>query len=197
MTTIRAFVAIELTDEAQAALLRLQSRLKPLAPPHSVRWTALQNIHLTLHFLGDMPADAVEKIGGSLNGVAATYRPFSLTVSGLGCFPDMRRPRIIWVGVMGQTNSLEALQRDLGVSLQNAIDFSPDTRPYAPHLTIGRVNQDIPTRQLTQLSQMLEQQSPTVGRLTDLQVTEISLMQSELKPTGAVYTPLYRGLLKA
>ena len=196
MTTIRAFVAIELTDEAQTALLRLQSRLKPLAPPHSVRWTAIQNIHLTLHFLGDISTDAVEKIGEALNSVASAYRPFSLTLGRLGCFPNTRRPRIIWTGVMGETDALESLQRNLGVSLQQAIDFSPDARPYSPHLTIGRVNNGIPIRQLTQLSQILEQERANIGRIADLQVTEISLIRSELKPNGVVYTPLLQGLLK-
>lgn len=197
MTTLRTFIAIELSDEAQAALLQLQSRLKQLVPPHSVRWTAPQNIHLTLHFLGDVSTESVEQIGTVLQQVTAIYRHFSLKLAQLGCFPNTRRPRIIWVGVTGDMKLLESLHRDLGVGLKLAIDFSPETRPYAPHLTIGRVKKGIPSRHLRQLSEILEREQSKVGRLVDLQVTEIHLIKSELKPTGAVYTSLNRGKLGA
>jgi 2'-5' RNA ligase len=189
MTTIRSFIAIELSDEVRAALADLQNRLKAVAPAQVVRWAAPESIHLTLHFLGDVAADNIEKITKLIQLAALPYPPFDLSVGGLGCFPNTRRPRIIWVGVSGQTETLLSLQQSLGEKLK-AIGFTPEARPYAPHLTVGRVKDGLPQRQLTQLGQMLEREQSQVGQLATLPVTEISLMKSELKPAGAVYTRL-------
>jgi RNA 2',3'-cyclic 3'-phosphodiesterase len=189
MTTIRSFIAIELSAEALAALTDLQNRLKPITPPHSVRWTAPTSIHLTLHFLGDVAAEDVTKITNLLQAAASACKPFLLTLSGLGCFPNTRRPRIIWAGVLGETNSLGRLHQDLGENLKT-LGFTLDTRPYSPHLTLGRVKDGIQQRQLSQLGQALAQIQPQVGPLATLPVAEISLMRSELKSAGPVYTQL-------
>jgi 2'-5' RNA ligase len=195
MTTIRAFIAIELSDAARAAITDLQNRLKTVVPPRAVRWTAPQNIHLTLHFLGNITTGEVEKVTAALDAATTTGHPFSLDLSGLGCFPNSRRPRIVWVGVLGKTASLVALHRDLGDRLNKAIDFSPESRPYSPHLTIGRVKKGVRPRHLRQLGPVLEQEQARVGQLARLKVDEISLIKSELKPTGPVYTKLSEGLL--
>ena len=189
MTTIRTFIAIALPDEAQRLVTNLQNRLKGLAPPHTVRWTAIQNIHLTLHFLGDIEAAHVEKVGQALQSSIEASQPFTLTLGGLGAFPNMRRPRILWVGVQGDTEPLSAMHRRLGQALNTAIDFTPEKRPYSPHLTIGRIKQGVPSRHIKQLSQSLETEQ-AVGRLIKFDVTHISLIKSELKPTGSIYTPL-------
>jgi 2'-5' RNA ligase len=189
MTPIRSFIAIELSVEAQTALADLQNRLKAITPPHSVRWTAPASIHLTLHFLGDVAAEDVTQLTTLLQDAASACRPFSLTLSGLGCFPNTRRPRIIWAGVLEETNSLGRLHQDLGERLK-ILRFTLDTRPYSPHLTLGRVKDGIQQRQLGQLGQALAQIQPQVGSLATLQVAEISLMRSELKSAGPVYTQL-------
>ena len=189
MTTIRTFIAIALPDEAQRVVTNLQNRLKGLAPPHTVRWTAIQNIHLTLHFLGDIEAAHVEKVGQALQSSIEASQPFTLTLGGLGAFPNMRCPRILWVGVQGDTEPLSAMHRRLGQALNTAIDFTPEKRPYSPHLTIGRIKQGVPSRHIKQLSQSLETEQ-AAGRLIKFDVTHISLIKSELKPTGSIYTPL-------
>ena len=192
MTTVRVFTAIELSDEAGAQLTRLQSRLKGIAPPHTVRWTAPQNIHLTLHFLGDVATSHLEDAARAIGAAAAECPPFQLNLSNLGCFPNARRPRIVWVGVAGEVEILAELYKNLGGQLQQRIGFTPETRPYAPHLTIGRVKKGIPQRRLDQLGQMLAQEMPTVGHLVELPVTDLHLIQSDLKPDGPVYTSLAR-----
>lgn len=196
MTTSRTFIAIELSSEALDALADLQNRLKTIVPPQTICWTALQNIHLTLHFLGDIAVGDAEEVSEAIDATTLTYKPFSLTLGKLGCFPNTRRPRIVWVGILGETSSLTALHQDLGNKIRAAINFAPDTRPYSPHLTIGRVRKGIPSRHMAQLSQVLQQEQPKVGQLADMRVTEISLMKSELKPAGAVYTQISRGELK-
>ena len=196
MTTIRTFIAIELSDEVRAALTDLQNRLKTVVPPRSVRWTAPQNIHLTLHFLGDVAIDDVEKIGVVLQKASLASQPFTLTIERLGCFPNVQRPRIMWTGVSGETEPLVALHRDLGKWLKEAIDFSPESRPYSPHLTLGRTMKGLPSRHLSQLRQVLQQEQAKVGRLAELRVSQVGLIKSELKPTGAVYSLLSQANLR-
>ncbi len=170
-------------------LADLQNRLKKVTPPQTVRWTAPDGLHLTLHFLGDVAPDDINKIARLIEAAANACSPFALTLGGLGCFPHTRRPRIIWAGVSGQTDTLITLQQALGEKLKT-IGFAPEARPYSPHLTIGRVKDGLPQRQLTQLGQALEQAQGQVGQLAALHVAALSLMKSELKPAGAVYTQM-------
>ncbi len=195
MATVRCFTAIELSDQARTKLVDLQNRLKSVAPPHTVRWTAPQNVHLTLHFLGDVAVENLETAARAVGAAASACPPFSLNLSGLGCFPHTRRPRIVWVGVSGETERLVELHKILGQQLQQRLDFQPETRPYSPHLTIGRVKKGLPPRRLKQLGQMLEQEIPQVAQLAPLPVAELHLIRSELKPDGPVYTSLARGNL--
>ncbi len=87
------------------------------------------------------------------------------------------------------------IHQDLGQMLR-VIDFNPETRSYSPHLTLGRVKKGVRSRQLSRLGQILERERAKVGPLAALPVSEISLMKSELKPAGAVYTPLARGVMR-
>jgi 2'-5' RNA ligase len=193
MKTIRSFIAIDLSPEARAGLGDLQNRLKAVVPPKTVRWTALPNIHLTLHFLGEIAVNDVETVTGLVQATAANFQPFRLSLAGLGCFPNTRRPRIVWVGVGGGTRVLGELQRELGERLQ-VINFTPEARPYSPHLTIGRVN-NLPPHRLAQLGELVEQEQLAVGELAQLTVAEIRLIKSDLQPAGPVYTSLARGIL--
>ena len=191
MPSLRTFIAIELSSPVLAALAGLQSRLRGITPPRAVRWTATPNIHLTLHFLGDVATDDIGKITAAMQAAASTAHPFTLRLGGLGCFPNTRRPRVIWVGVTERSHALAALHKALGQHLATTIDYAPEKRPFSPHLTLGRVKSGLPKRHLPQLSQVLQQEQQRVGRLAELHVTEISLIKSELKPTGAIYTPLH------
>ncbi len=189
---IRTFIAIELSSAAIKALTQLQNRLRAVSTPQTVRWVVPQNIHLTLHFLGDTASEDVEKIRAVMAETASTCPPFTLTLGRLGCFPNTRRVRIVWVDLTGQVETLLTFQQNLGEQLRACIGFSPETRPYSPHLTLGRVKKKLPARHLTQLSQILQQEQSKVGQLANLEVMEVSLIKSELKSGGAVYTPLSR-----
>lgn len=193
MATLRTFIALELSDEAAAALGQVQNRLKKLVPAGSVRWTAPDSIHLTLHFLGDVDPGQVEPIRRQIEASAAICPPFSLALAGLGCFPNTRRPRIVWIGVTGQTAPLLLVQRDLGERLKQGIGFKPEDRPYSPHLTIGRVKDNLPPGELTRLGQALSQVE--VAEIGRIDVTEVALMKSDLGSSGAVYTRLAAGRL--
>jgi len=196
VTTIRSFIAIDLSNEARTKISQLQSHLKSVSPPNTVRWTVPQNVHLTLHFLGDIAVADLEEAARAVGAAAASCPAFSLNLSNLGCFPNTRRPRIVWIGVSDETDTLTKLHQILGEQLHQRIGFQPESRPYSPHLTIGRVKKGVPQRRLSQVGQMLEQEIPQVGQLIELPVKEIQLIQSDLKSDGPVYTPLARGKLK-
>ena len=193
--TIRSFIAIDLSEEARTELARLQSRLKEASPPKAIRWTDPKNVHLTLHFLGDLAEDQLENVSRTVSDAAAPHTPFSLSLSSLGCFPSLRRARIVWVGITGDTDRLVALQSDLGDRLKKGIGFEPESRTYSPHLTIGRVKKGLTQNPLRELGQILEQQIPRVGRLATLPVDYIHFIRSDLKPDGPVYTSLAKAPL--
>jgi 2'-5' RNA ligase len=197
MTDIRAFIAVDLSAQARTILADLQDDLKAVVPRHTVRWTTPHNIHLTLHFLGTRSPQEIKKVSAVIDEATSNQPGFSLTLARLGCFPNLARPRILWVGILGDTNALTRLQGDLAERLRGAIDFTPDSRSYSPHLTIGRVKNGIPSRHVKQLSQIIQAEQPRVGHLITLDVTEISLMESNLKPSGAVYTQLTRSQLRS
>jgi 2'-5' RNA ligase len=146
--------------------------------------------------LGDVVVADLEKIARALGTAARGCPSFSISLARLGCFPNTRRPRIVWVGVLEETETLVRLHHELGDQLKQRIGFTPESRPYSPHLTIGRVKKGIPQRRLTQLGQALEGERVNVGQLVTLKVTEISLIKSELKPDGPVYTPLAQVALR-
>lgn len=186
--TIRSYISIELPDEVRTALATLQSRLKRAAPPQAVRWSSPDNIHLTLHFLGEVtPADFV-KLDQALKGMPLPYLPFSLTISELGCFPNLRRPRVIWTGIQGDTRSLLRLHQEVEALLKETIGFKPEARPYSPHLTLGRVK-PISSSQLAELSQALQQAQGKVDQVAILEVSEIHLMMSKLNQGRNIELP--------
>src|SRR5688572_24369859 len=141
-TTIRTFVALELPGEVKAALSeaghKLGAELGPSA--RAVRWTRPESIHLTLQFLGDVPVGMKQLIKEAIARGCADRGPIELSLGGLGVFPNLARPRVIWVGLDGENESIEALR-----SLQSAVSselgkigFKPD-KEFSPHLTLGRV----------------------------------------------------------
>ena len=190
MEVIRTFMAIELPSETRQKLVEVQNRLRSSAPPHAVGWVAAQNFHLTLHFLGNLPVEKTEPLSRALTERVVGLAPFSLKLLELGCFPNLRRPRVIWVGVGGDTEALMALHGSLGQLLNDLIGFTPEGRPYAPHLTLGRVSKGIPSRRLEQLAQALTGQISQVGQVGEVPVNGVSLMKSELTRHGPIYTQL-------
>ena len=103
MQTLRTFIAIELDQQLKASLADIQARLRSAVPPRAVRWVQPEGIHLTLKFLGDTPLDKVEPVKAALAQAAREIPAFAVTVGGVGCFPDARRPRVSWVGVQDQS----------------------------------------------------------------------------------------------
>ena len=192
MNTVRAFVAIELPPHILTHLENLQSRMKQDVPAGLVRWVKSEGIHLTLQFLGDVPTTQIEAIAAAIQAVCVSYTPFVFHVGGLGCFPNLRRPNVIWVGVDEPGGILPRLQRDIEQSLK-PLGFKPEDRKFSPHLTLGRIKGGRPA-ELQALGEYITHSKVQIG---EAQAAAVHLIRSELLPGGAVYTSLAEAPLAA
>ena len=181
----RAFIALLLDAAAREAVAAEIERLRPLS--RAVAWVPSQNLHLTLRFLGDQNEAALDDVRAALREAAAATPPFTLELHGLGAFPGFERPRILWVGVA--QGALEA--RDLQARVERALEArggAREPRPWHPHLTIGRVFDERRWRRETTLE--LRQAMARAGSrpFAAVPVTAMSLMRSQLSPSGARYS---------
>ncbi|MFQ5859050.1 MAG: RNA 2',3'-cyclic phosphodiesterase [Anaerolineae bacterium] len=187
MAGIRSFIAVELTQDLLDSLIEIQDELRANEWADEIRWVRREGIHLTLKFLGDVPAGRIEAIGDGVAQAVAGVQPFTVTVEGLGVFPNWRRPRVIWIGVGGDTDRLHALQEKVEQAMAG-LGFEPEGRPFHPHLTLGRVNRRASSGYQRRLGEAL--QAHDIQKVGQMLVDEVSLMRSQLHPKGAVYTQL-------
>jgi 2'-5' RNA ligase len=189
MQTLRTFIAVKLDQELKAVLAGIQARLRGAVPPRAVRWVQPEGIHLTLKFLGDTPLDKVEQVKAALALAAGQVAAFTITVGGVGCFPDARRPRVVWVGVQEPSGSLARLWQ--AVESQVApLGFPSEKRPFSPHLTLGRV-QRYASSEVRDIGQAVAAlAAEMVGTQDAMAVSAVAYIKSDLRPTGAVYTTL-------
>jgi 2'-5' RNA ligase len=187
---LRAFIAIEISDEVRIALAAEQARLKKLGA--HVAWVAPESIHLTLLFLGDIFAAQVEPLSAALAAVAAQHEAFEFAVAGLGWFGPPRSPRVVWAGINEPAGRLAALQK--GIEEQaRLLNLRTEARPFHPHLTLGRARPGGHAT-LPALTAALRQANDTAyGRCA---AGAMLLMQSRLEPAGARHTVLHAATLK-
>ncbi len=187
MPSIRSFVAVELDAGIRSILGRAIDRLCAEEGGEYVRWVDPDGIHLTLKFLGDVDESRIEVLRRALDRVAAAHRTLDLPLGDLGCFPSARRPRVFWVGVGDPNNGLEALVENLEDALAR-VGFEREARPFAAHLTLGRVRRDAPPSRVAPLA---SESLLDLTREQIIRVGGISLMRSDLEPSGAVYSQLH------
>lgn len=175
---IRTFVAVEIDpDTAQ----RISQAIVQLRPHISgIRWVAQSNFHLTLKFLGDISDSRVEPISNALEAALHPFPRFSINAKGLGVFPDLKRPRILWAGL--ESERLAELASAVETALER-LGFEPENRAFKPHLTIGRWRQfnGSPARLGEQLANW------KTHAFGNSMIEEVVLFQSILKPEGASY----------
>ena len=186
--TIRTFVAIEIPELLKAKLDRSVEALRSSVVGDLVRWVRPDSMHLTLKFLGEIEQLQVNAIEQILDRIAGGFSEFGLEMAGFGCFPNKKRPRVIWVGFDAAASELLRLQAELTGRLE-VIGFEGDRWDYHPHMTLGRVRKELSAADSRILSDWAkEAQIETVGKF---QVESISLIHSVLEPGGAVYTRLH------
>ena len=192
MAVIRAFIALDLSSEISQRLDQISSDLKKRMPPNGVRWVPAKNIHLTLKFLGDVSTANLESLQKMIQVESEKVPPFDISVGSVGAFPNVRRPRVVWVGVTA-LQALPALQHNIETSA-NRLGYPPEDRPFSPHLTLGRVNRNISPADLQYVGQALS--GYNIGFIGAVHLTEVHLYRSDLSPQGAHYTRLYSAPLK-
>ena len=147
-----------------------------------VRWVRPGGIHLTLKFMGDISAGMVEQVLEALPTVAARFAPISLSISGMGVFPNPRRPRVLWAGVHGDLETLKALQLAVDEAV-GKLGLPMEQRAFSPHLTLGRVRRDVPEGQLRKIGQaVVDGELPGMAAWT---AGTVNLMRTELDPAGS------------
>jgi 2'-5' RNA ligase len=180
LSTIRTFIAIEIPETVQQKIAKAQQELK--AFNERISWTKPGNIHLTLKFLGSVEEDKIAAIAEAVNQVAEKIPPSKFRVKNLGAFPNLRRARVIWVGIELDSPYLSQLAEGMDAALAE-LGFPKEKRKFSPHLTIGRVK----AKTSDEFQQALQRTPFEGGEVT---VEEVIVMKSDLKPTGAIYTPL-------
>jgi 2'-5' RNA ligase len=178
---IRSFVALELSDEVREQLAELLKRLRQTNA--AVKWVEPENLHLTLKFLGEVPEEQIEAIVEALRAIAQATAPFPFTVKGVGGFPDLRRPRVLWVGVE-PTPPLMRLQQIVEQAMER-LGFPPEERAYHPHITLGRVKAMAGLEKVRAV--LSEYASVTFGSVP---AKHLTLFRSDLSREGPTYTPI-------
>jgi 2'-5' RNA ligase len=193
MSVVRAFIAIDLSPEIHKRLDQVASELKERLAGVPVRWVPVENVHLTLKFLGDVSLTNLEILKKILRSEAGNHLPFEISIGQLGAFPSKRRPRVIWVGVEAPQELMD-LQRAIE-SETTRLGYARDRREFSPHLTLGRISRNANSADLRQIGEVLRNYE--VGFLGATRVKEVHLFRSDLQPGGAVYTSLLNVPLSA
>lgn len=179
---IRAFICFKLPGRIISSIRGLQKSMHNSGL--QVRWVRPENIHLTIKFLGNIRVSDINDIEIAVQETAVNFSPLLLSAGGAGVFPNIRKPRVIWTGIEGQRKELVDLQKMLAEKL-GCIGFPKETRPFKGHLTIGRLKGRVDSRKLAE----------NISRVNSFTTKQffcdrIFLMQSELKPSGPIYSRL-------
>ena len=178
---IRTFIAIDTPETVTKVALSLQSSVK--VNPKAVRWVRKENIHITLRYIGPTAPGEVDMINRLLSEIVGQNSDLSLNVSGTGCFPKKKRPRILWLGVDGEVAKLKLLIEMIN-SEMDQLGYPQEERNYSQHITIGRIR--YPQKVTPDVTDFLSAQYEPIS----WNIPKIILYQSELLPSGAIYSIL-------
>ena len=182
---VRLFVACEVPDDVKEAIGETIEGLRKKSGP-AVRWIKPEGVHVTLKFLGEVPVRKLPAVKLAIQEAVVGHSPFELEFSNIGTFGGREGLRIMWVGIAGDVLRLEALVRAVNAALA-VVGFEPERRPFRPHLTLGRVRDEIGTRQRAEIEVAVGKTGvPGVSWRT----SQVSLMRSKLGTGGASYEVL-------
>jgi 2'-5' RNA ligase len=177
---LRSFIAIELPETVKSAFVELQGELKKTGA--DIRWVKPENIHLTLKFLGNTE-ESTDSIVDVIKGTCSRFEPVTLEIRGVGVFPNVKSPRVIWAGMNCNTALAE-----IRISIEEglfSLGFERDSRKFSPHLTLGRFRSSQGRRPLMDKIELLKDKSYGM-----IHAETVVLMKSDLAPGGAQYTRL-------
>ncbi len=178
---MRTFIAIELPETIKKEIEQLQAPLKKTGA--FVSWVKPKNIHVTLKFLGEIPEDKINEVFSATQKALEGIRKFTMNLKEMGVFPDLRRPRVIWIGTGSGEEELSHLAKRIEEEMEK-IGFPKEKRKFSAHFTIGRVKSPKNIEKLMELVESSDFQTEKI------EVNEVVMMKSQLHPAGAIYTPL-------
>ena len=190
MARVRTFMAIDLGEDIRDRLVSLQEKLSVEAP--EVKWVEPDNLHVTLLFLGEVDQREVIDICRAAQNAVAAMSSFVLSVERAGCFPNPRRPRVLWVGIGKGVQEVCAIHDAIEVPLLDLGCYRREARAYTPHVTLGRVRSERPQDALAKA--LNKHQTWSAGEVL---ISEVLVMSSELTPDGPVYTVMSRAKLES
>jgi len=182
MGKIRTFIAIKIPSSIVERISQFQSSLKKVDA--RIGWVKSGNFHITLKFLGDVEESKITEIGDKLENSLSGIKNFEVNIGGVGVFPTRRRPRVLWIGGSSENSILEKIAERLDDSL-HTLGFERESRKYRIHLTLGRVKESGNIEEV--MNKLFERKDINFGAF---EVSEVVLIQSELNPSGSIYTPL-------
>ena len=182
MDKIRTFIAVRLPAETRRRLAEVEKQL--VASGADVKWVAEESFHVTLKFLGYVEPKRLDAITRAVESATDGAASFDANLSGVGAFPKASRPSVVWAGITAGSEEFKALAERVEVALER-IGFAREPRPFSAHVTVGRVKS----------AKNLDRLQETIERLREedvdsFRVEGVSVMRSDLRPTGPVYTEI-------
>jgi RNA 2',3'-cyclic 3'-phosphodiesterase len=188
MARIRTFIAVDVDKTLRERMIALQDRLA--ASGVEVKWVEPDNLHFTLLFLGEVDERDLIDVCRAATQACKGLAPFYCDLEGVGCFPNERRPRIVWVGVGSGATEFGQLHDALEKPLLELGCYRREERLYTPHITLGRVKHEGENEALVKNLQKLKK-----WQGGQMQVREVLVMSSQLTSKGPVYAVMSRARL--
>jgi RNA 2',3'-cyclic 3'-phosphodiesterase len=177
---LRLFLAIDIPNSAREKITEVQSIYRTLNL--DATWVKPSNMHLTLKFLGNTQSGLIPKIKERMEGIVKTMAPFSIALGNVGVFPDLSRPRVLWVGIEGAKDHLDSLKEKIEQQM-TCLGFPADNKKSVHHLTLGRIKSG---KGKERLKKAVESAPPI--NVNAFEVSAVQLIKSELTPKGSIYT---------
>lgn len=188
---IRTFIAVDLPQGVLEALGQVSSQLQEKLPGTPVRWVNYQKMHLTLKFLGDISKENIGMVEKILHSEVAKRQAMEIGIGGIGAFPKLRHPRVIWIGIEAPTDLFD-LRRGIEDGVAR-LGYNYDKYDFTPHLTLGRISRKASARDVRTVGNVLHEFQ--VGFIGVARIEAVYLYRSDLRPDGAKYTRLYSAAL--
>jgi 2'-5' RNA ligase len=180
MEQLRLFIAVEIPAEVRKRLAEIEQQL--MAAGADVKWVPEGNFHITLKFLGNVESDRTDAIAAAVESAVQGVPCFDVTLSGTGAFPNTRRPNVVWVGMTSGADQMKVLAERVERAME-PLGFASENRPFSPHITVGRSKTP---KNAENLREQIERQRDEAAG--SFQVSNVSVMKSDLRPSGPTYT---------
>lgn len=184
---IRTFIAVDLPPGVLSALGQISAQLQEKLPRTPVRWVDNHKMHLTLKFLGDVSTENIGMVEKILLSESAKRPVMEIGIGGIGAFPNMRHPRVIWIGVEAPPD-LSDLRRGIEDGIAR-LGYNYDKYEFTPHLTLGRISRKASAKDVRSVGSVLHEFQ--VGFIGAARIDAVHLYRSDLNPDGARYTRLF------